>query len=48
MGLAERGEVKIEIQEVIEGAMDERMGWKRAVELMEESRVRGKVVLPIP
>ncbi|CAG8958386.1 hypothetical protein HYFRA_00011063 [Hymenoscyphus fraxineus] len=46
--LADRGEVKVEIQEVIEGAFDEREGWRKAIKLMEEGRVRGKVVLAIP
>jgi hypothetical protein len=48
VGLAERGEVHAEIQEVIEGAFDERQGWKRAVEAMEGRRARGKVVLAVP
>jgi NADPH:quinone reductase-like Zn-dependent oxidoreductase len=48
VGLAERGEVHAEIQEVIEGAFDERQGWKRAVEAMEGGRARGKVVLAVP
>ncbi len=48
VGLAERGEVKIEIQEVIEGAFDEREGWRKAIEAMEGKRVRGKIVLGIP
>ena len=48
VGLAERGEVKVEIQEVIEGAFDEREGWRKAIEAMEGKRVRGKVVLAIP
>lgn len=48
VGLLERGEVKTEVQEVIDGAMDERHGWKRAVEAMEGGRTRGKVVLSIP
>lgn len=46
--LAERGEVKAEVQEVIEGAFDERQGWKRAIEAMEKGRTRGKVVLAVP
>lgn len=40
--------MKAEVQEVIEGAFDEREGWKRAVACMEGGRVRGKVVLAIP
>ncbi len=47
-GLAERGELKIEVQEVIEGAFDEREGWRKATEAMEGKRVRGKIVLAIP
>ncbi|KAF4632690.1 hypothetical protein G7Y89_g5443 [Cudoniella acicularis] len=46
--LVERGEVKTEIQEVIQGAFDEREGWRKAIQLMEGGRVRGKVVLSIP
>jgi len=48
VGLAERGEVHAEIQEVIEGAFDERQGWKRAVEVMEGGWAQGKVVLAVP
>ena len=48
VGLAERGQVHVELQELIEGAFDERQAWKRAIELMEGGRVRGKVVLSIP
>jgi hypothetical protein len=49
VGLGERGELHVEIQEVIEDAFDEEhQGWKRAVELMEGGRVRGKVVLTVP
>jgi len=48
VSLAERGEVKAEVQEVIEGVFGEREGWRRAVECMEGGRVRGKVVLAIP
>lgn len=46
--LTDLGEVKTEIQEVIRGGFDEREGWRKAVKLMEEGRVRGKVVLKIP
>jgi reticulon-4-interacting protein 1, mitochondrial len=46
--LAERGEVKAVVQEVIQGLFDEREGWRVAVRKMEEGRVRGKVVLPVP
>ena len=49
VGLGERGELQIEIQEVIQDAFDEEtQGWKRAVELIESTRIRGKVVLFIP
>lgn len=48
VSLAERGEVKAEVQEVIQGAFDEREGWRRAIECMEGGRARGKVVLAIP
>jgi len=48
VGLAERGELQIEIQEVIKDALDEeKQGWRRAVELIESARIRGKVVLQI-
>jgi hypothetical protein len=45
--LGERGEVRCEVQEVIKGAFDEREGWRKAVSLVEECRIRGKVVLEI-
>ncbi|EPE24600.1 GroES-like protein [Glarea lozoyensis ATCC 20868] len=45
--LADRGEVQAEVQEVIEGAFDEREAWRKAVQMMEEKRVRGKVTLAI-
>ncbi|PQE29921.1 hypothetical protein CJF32_00000591 [Rutstroemia sp. NJR-2017a WRK4] len=48
VGLAERGELKVEIQEIIKDALNEdKEGWKRAIELIESARVRGKVVLEI-
>ncbi|TAQ85161.1 hypothetical protein B7494_g6514 [Chlorociboria aeruginascens] len=38
VGLAERGEADVEIQEVVEGCMDEELqGWKRAIELIEKT-----------
>ncbi|RDW76008.1 hypothetical protein BP5796_06829 [Coleophoma crateriformis] len=46
VGLAERGELKIEIQDVIKDTFEG--GWRKAVEYMESTRVRGKVVLTIP
>lgn len=46
--LAERGEVKAVVQEVIHGLFDERQAWKQAARKMEEGRVRGKVVLAVP
>lgn len=49
VALGERGELKVEIQEVIEGAFDEHVqGWKKATDSMESMRVRGKVVLLVP
>ncbi len=48
VGLAERGEVHAEVQEVIEGALDERQGWKKAIEAMEGARTKGKIVISIP
>jgi hypothetical protein len=48
VGLAERGELMVEIQEIIKDALNEdKKGWKRAIELIESARVRGKVVLEI-
>jgi hypothetical protein len=46
--LADRGKVRAEVQEVIDGAFDEREGWRKAVQLMEEKRVRGKIILAVP
>ncbi|KAH6702980.1 quinone oxidoreductase [Leptodontidium sp. 2 PMI_412] len=47
-GLAERGELaNVEI-EVLEGIFDEREAWRKAIEVMQSMRVRGKVVLAIP
>jgi hypothetical protein len=48
VGLAERGEVKAIVQEVIEGLFDGREGWREATKKIEEGRVRGKVVLAVP
>ena len=49
VGLGERGKLQIEVQEVIKDAFDEEtQGWKRAIELVESARIRGKVVLTIP
>lgn len=48
VGLAERGELHVEVQEVVEGAMDEEVqGWRKAIGLVESKRIRGKVVLEI-
>lgn len=48
VALAERGEVKIEVQEVIKDALnEEKRSWNRAIDLIESARVRGKVVLEI-
>lgn len=48
VGLAERGEVQVEIQEVIKDALNEETeGWMRAIEIIESARVKGKVVLEI-
>jgi vacuolar-type H+-ATPase subunit E/Vma4 len=46
--LADRGEVQAEVQEVIQGAFDEREEWLKAVQMMEEKRVRGKIILAVP
>ena len=46
VSLAERGELHVEVQEVVKGAMDdETQGWRKAIELIESKRIRGKVVL---
>lgn len=48
--LAENGEVKAVVQEIIEGILDEgkeKQAWERASGLLEEGRIRGKVVLKI-
>ncbi|KAF2443937.1 GroES-like protein [Karstenula rhodostoma CBS 690.94] len=48
--LAEKGEVGAVVQEVIEGILDEgkeKQAWERANALLEEGRIRGKVVLKI-
>lgn len=48
--LAEEGKVKVVVQEVIEGLMNDEThekAWARAYGLMEEGRVRGKIVLKI-
>jgi len=46
-GLIERAEAKVVVQEVIGGVLEEEAKWKKVVELMEEGRVRGKVVVEI-
>jgi hypothetical protein len=46
--LADRGEVQAEVQEMIQGAFDEREEWRKAVQMMEEKRVRGKIILAVP
>jgi len=49
VGLGERGELHVEVQEVIQGSFDEEVqGWKKATEAMEGKRTRGKIVLAIP
>jgi hypothetical protein len=48
--LAEKGDVKVVVQEVIEGILEEgkdKHAWGRANALLEEGRIRGKVVLRI-
>lgn len=48
--LAEDGEVKVIVQEVIQGVLEEgkeKEAWERASSLLEEGRIRGKVVLKI-
>ena len=48
--MAEEGKVKVVVQEVIEGILEEgrdKEAWERASSLLEEGRIRGKVVLKI-
>lgn len=48
--LAEEGQVKVVIQEIIEGILEEgkeKKAWERVSSLLEEGRIRGKVVLKI-
>ncbi|KAJ4348128.1 uncharacterized protein N0V89_009500 [Didymosphaeria variabile] len=48
--LAEKGEARVVVQEVIEGILEEgkeKAAWERASALLEEGRIRGKVVLKI-
>jgi NADPH:quinone reductase-like Zn-dependent oxidoreductase len=46
--LAEKGEVKVEVQEVIKGVLDEgSQTWKKVFDHMEGGRVRGKIVVAI-
>ena len=48
--LAEEGQVKVVVQEIIEGVLEEgkeKEAWRRASSLLEEGRIRGKVVLRI-
>jgi hypothetical protein len=46
--LAEKGELHVEVQEVIKGVLDEGSdAWKKIWKLMEEGRVRGKIVVDI-
>ena len=47
--LSERNNVHVEVQEVVKDAFDEEVqGWRKAIELIESKRIRGKVVLEIP
>jgi len=49
VGLAEHGTLHVEFQEVVKGAFDDDVqGWRKAIELVEGKRIRGKVVLEIP
>lgn len=48
VGLGERGELKMEIQEVIPGIFDSKAAMTHAIDLIESGRIRGKVVLSIP
>lgn len=48
--LAEKGEVRVVVQETIEGILEQgndKVAWERANALLEEGRIRGKVVLKI-
>ena len=47
-GLAEKGEVEVEVQEVIKGVLDEgSQTWRKVFDHMEGGRVRGKIVVAI-
>ena len=49
VALAEKNEVDIAVQEIIKGVLDEGSeAWKSVWKLMEEGRVRGKIVVDIP
>lgn len=48
--MAEEGQVKVFVQEVIEGVLEEGKevsAWNRASSLLEEGRIRGKVVFNV-
>ena len=46
--LAEKGGVEVVVQEVIKGILDEKSeAWRKVFDLMEEGRVRGKIVVGI-
>ncbi|KAF2660708.1 NAD(P)-binding protein [Lophiostoma macrostomum CBS 122681] len=46
--LAEKENVKVVVQEVVKGILDEKSeAWRRVFALMEEGRVRGKIVVDI-
>lgn len=46
-GLAEAGDVKVFVQEVIEGVLEDEDKWKEVFKHMQEGRVRGKIVVKI-
>lgn len=47
VGIVERGEAKVIVQEVIKGALTNEGQWEKAVETLGSGRVRGKIVLEI-
>jgi len=46
--LAGRGDMEVEVQELLEGGMEEREAWTRGFECMGGGRLRVKVVFAIP
>jgi NADPH:quinone reductase-like Zn-dependent oxidoreductase len=47
VGLIDKGEAKVVVQEVVSGALSDEGQWEKAIEIMNSGRVRGKIVLAI-